>query len=165
VSLAQVAAEVREASEGPLALEVLEGPFNPLPSTPPSPVQAGGVDAKRAEARARARLGAWGRATVDATVDKIRARHWGGSRKMSLHKGGVWLARLARTEVGPLGPALDGAEVDAVLRVEGPSLGLPSSEVREVLNAVERKAKTRGGVELPALVRDILRDFYAEGGR
>jgi hypothetical protein len=166
VSLAQVEAEVREASEGPLAGVALDGPFVPLPhpSTPPSPVQAGGVDAKRAERRARARLQAWGRATVDATVDKIRASHWGG-RKRSLYRGGLWLHSLAHTQAGPLGPALDVSEVAALMALEGYGLGLPSSEVRNVLKKIERTGAKRGGVELPDLVHSILRDFYAEGGR
>jgi hypothetical protein len=165
VSLAQVEAEASRTSEGPLAGEVLEGPFNPLPLTPPSPVQAGGVDAKRAERRARARLQAWGRATVDAQVDRIRATHWGGSRHQSLFKGGVWLARLARADVGPLGPALDASEVEAVLRAEAAGLGLPGDEVRQTLKAIQEWAKRRPLDGLPALVRGILRDFYAEGGR
>jgi hypothetical protein len=165
VSLAQVEAEVRDASEGPLAGEALDGPFIPLPPTPPSPVQAGEVDAKRAERRARARLDAWGRATLDATVDKIRATHWMRSRHQSLYRGGVWLARLARADVGPLGPALDASEVEAVLRAEAAGLGLPGEEARQTLDAIQAWAKRRPLGELPALVRDILRDFYAEGGR
>lgn len=132
----------------------------------PLPRQAReGADPQRAERRARARLEAWGRATIDATVDKIRAAHWGG-RKVSGFKGGVWLARLALTQVGPLGPALDAAEVDAVVDAEVRSLGLERGETKEVLDHVRRKAAKRGGLDvLPDTLRDILRDFYAEGGR
>lgn len=122
--------------------------------------------AHQAERRARARLVAWAQATIDATVDKIRAAHWEGSRKVSGYTGGLWLARLALTDVGPLGPALDAAEVDSVLDGEIRSLGLQRDESREVLAAIRRKSKRHGAVEdLPDTLREILRDFYAEGGR
>ena len=133
----------------------------------PLPRQAAreGADPQRAERRARARLEAWGRVTIDATVDKIRAAHWGG-RKISGFKGGMLLARLALTRVGPLGFALDAAEVDAVVDAEVRSLGLERGETKEVLDHVRRKAAKRGALEpLPDHLRDILRDFHAEGGR
>ena len=76
------------------------------------------------------------------------------------------LARLALTRVGPLGFALDAAEVDAVVDAEVRSLGLERGETKEVLDHVRRKAAKRGALEpLPDHLRDILRDFHAEGGR
>jgi len=73
---------------------------------------------------------------------------------------------LALTDVGPLGPALDAAEVDSVLDGEIRSLGLQRDESREVLSKIRRKSKRDGAVEdLPDTLREILRDFYAEGGR
>ena len=159
----------------PTVREVLEAEPQPQPPAPParppakrSPrLDAEPQDAARAERRARARLEAWGRATLDGVVDKIRAGHWGG-RNTSAYRGGLWLLRLARTDVGSLGPALDASEVEAVLDAEVYALGLPSAEARDVLRSIRHKAARRGGLGLDALpddLRSIMQDLWAEGGR
>lgn len=150
------------------ALDAPEGlaPQAQRPRVAPHASPPGGPNHERALERARARLGAWGRATVDRETDKLRASHFHGSRTASGFRVGVWLGRLALTHVGPLGAALERAEVDAVVDAEVRALGLPKDETRRLLDAIRRKVAKRGALlDLPPNLAGILRDFYGDGGR